>query len=319
MPVANFVESVVFYDDVENASNPIRKHCDWKRSSTGLIFDQVYSERFLLAPGVSRILESTMGSTDLSTTPVTMGAAVGKPTWYQIRGAFPSSPWALALSVGAMSLTCTLQVDGSLLLTGTGLASLAAVKPGDWVYLGGSSYGDAGNFSVSNQGFWVVTAATTGLYLTRIYPEDPTPVTETVTTVGTTDVQHLPNAVRPLWAFIRGSAVFGGLKTVVAAAIGWVAVLTEPQFVPLAAYTFDRLVVAPKYIAYTRVESDQPVTVTVGDVATATNAISLLPVLPLVPVWYEAFAFSTSLAVANLGSSLTATINVIYAISQAQE
>lgn len=318
MPVANFVESAVFYDDVENASNPLRKHVDWKRSATGLVFEQVYSERFLLAPGESRTVASPVGVTDLSATPVTFAAAAGKPTWYQVRGAFPTSPWALPLSVGAQSVTVTANTpDGSAFISGTGLASLASVKPGDWVYLGGSSYGDAGAFSTANQGFWRVSAVSTGLHLYRAYADDSAPVTETVATVGTSDVQHLPDATRPRWAYIAGSSTFGGLKSVVAAAIGWVAIAAESQFIATGSATLSRLVVTPSYIAYARVESDKSVKLTVGDAAAAANEVTLLPVGTNTPAWFETFSFSTSLALLNIGNA-SATINLIYAIAKTE-
>lgn len=318
MPVANFVESVVVYDDVENASNPQRKHVDWKRSATGLVFEQVYSERFLLTSGATRTVAGPVGVTDLSATSVTFDASIAKPSWYQIRGAFATSPWALALSVGAQAITVTANaLDGSAFVTGAGLASLAAVKPGDWLYLAGSTYGDAGNFASTNQGFWVVSAVSTGIHLRRAYPDDSAPVTETVTAIGTTDVQHLPDATRPRWAYIAGSPTFGGLKTVAAAAIGWVAIPTETQFVTTGATTLTRFVVTPSYIAYARVESDQPVKLTIGDAAATANEVSLLPVASAAPAWYEGFSFTTSLALLNT-SSVTATINLIYAIAKSE-
>jgi hypothetical protein len=316
MPVANFVESVVFYDDVENASNPVRKHVDWKRSATGLVFEQVYSERFVLSPGASRTVASPVGVTDLSATAVAFGAAIAKPSWYQVRGAFPTSPWALALAVGSASVTVTANTsDGSAFVSGAGLASLAGVKPGDWVYLAGSTYGDAGAFAPANQGFWLVSAVSTGLHLFRVYSDDSAPVTETVTTVGTTDIQHLPDATRPRWAYIAGSTTFGGLKSVVAAAIGWVAIATETQFITTGATTLSRLVVTPNYISYARVESDKSVKLTVGDAAAVANEVTLLPVGTNTPAWFETFSFSTSLALLNT-SNASATINIIYAIAK---
>jgi hypothetical protein len=311
MPVANFSESVVVYDDVVNASNPQRKHVDWKRTATGLTFDQVYSERFVMAPGTSGTIGSVVGVADLSATPVNFLAAAGKPTWYQARGAFPTSPWALAIAVGAQNVTVTAQASGGILLSGAGLGALVGIQPGDWVYLAGSSYGDAGAFAAANQGFWVVTTISTGLYLSRVYAEDPVPVTETVVTVGIADIQHLPDSTRPRWAFLRGSSIFGGLKSVVTAAIGWVAFATEAQFAPMNAVTLSRFVLAPGYMAYVRVETDQPLLLSVGALA-ASNEIDLLPALNGSPAWYEAFAFITNLVLTNNGN-LTASINLIYA------
>lgn len=312
MPTANIVESVLIFDDTENASNPQLKHVDWRRTATGLVFDQVYSERFALAPGITKTLEAGVGVTDLSATPVNLVQVPANPAWYQFAGAFPSSPWAVALAVSGQSLTVTVQLDGSVTLTGPGLASLAGVNPGDWVYLAGSGYGDSGAVSATNQGFWVVTAVGVGLSLKRIYPTDGA-VTETVLTFSINDVQLLADATRPRWLFVRGSAVYAGLYQVVGAAKGWVAVQAPPQFVPATGITFDRLTTAPKYISYVRVEADLPVTLTVGDVAAATNQVSLEPVAAGVPAWYEAFAFATSLAVKNAGGSAPATVNIIYA------
>lgn len=314
MPTANFVEQVLFYEDVENASNPQRKHVDWKRTASGLPFEQVYSERFLLAPGATKTLESTMGVVDLSTTPVNLVAGVAQPTWYRFVGAFPSSPWAAALAVSGQPLVLTVQVDGTMLVTGAGLASLAGVTPGDWVYLAGSGYGDTGSVSAVNQGFWKVTAVGVGLTLVRIYPTD-TSATETVTTGSVNDVQLLADATRPRWLFVRGAAGYAGLYTVVGAAIGWLAIVPSTTFVSATAVTFDRLLAAPKFIAYARVESDEPVTVKVGDVATAINEVSLQPITGYAPAWYESFSFATSLAVQNKGGSVAATINLIYALS----
>jgi hypothetical protein len=262
-----------------------------------------------------------VGTVDLSLTPVDFTKVVVKPQWYQVRGAFPASPWATDLSVAAQNITVTVQADGlSILVTGPGLAALGSVFAGDWVYLGGSTFGDPGNFAATNQGFWVVVSVGTGLLLRRADEADGTaPATETVAAVGTSDVQHIPNATRPRWLFIRGPGssglpAFVGLKQVLGAAKGWLLIATEPQFIDLAAVSVDRLVAAPFYIRYVRVESDQPVVLQVGDIAAAVNEVSLLPFTG-VPAWYESLAFVTSLAVFNSGSE-QATINIIYAYAQ---
>lgn len=314
MPTATLVESILFFDDVESPSNPQRKFVDWRRTASGLVFDQVYSERFLIAPGITKTLESGVGSTDLSATPVNLAPVTSQSTWYQFKGSFSSSPWAAALAVAGQLLTITVQVDGTVLVTGAGLASLSTVNPGDWVYMAGSGYGDTGSVAAINQGFWSVVAVGTGLTLRRIYPGDSA-VTESVVVGAVNNLQLLVDANRPRWLFVRGSAVYSGLYEVVGAAIGWVAVVAPSQFVPATTVTFERLTTAPRYIAYVRVEADVPVTVIVGDVATAVNNVSLLPVATGVSSWYETFSFTTSLAVKNAGSNIPATVNVIYAFA----
>lgn len=312
MPTANFVESILFYDDDENTSNPQRKHVDWRRSSSGARFDQVYSERFLLSPGVEKVLETSLGETDLSATPVAVQAVTAQSTWYQFRGAFPTSPWASALAVSAQSLTLTVQVDGTLLVTGTGLASLSAVVPGDWVYIAGSQYGDTGPFSSVNQGFWEVVSVAAGLTLRSVYGTT-TPVNETVTTTSVNNLQLVRKETRPRWLFVQGSAVYAGLQQVVGAGIGWLAVLAPSQYVAVASISLT-LIAAPIFIAYARVESDQPVTVKLTD-AVADNEVSLLPSTSVTPVWVEVFPFGLALSVENTGSNVAAAVNIIYAFS----
>ena len=288
---------------------------DWSRSATGLPFEEVRSERFLLQVGGTKTLEPDVGVVDLSATPVDIAPAPGKQTWVQIRGAFATNPWASALAVAGQLLTATLQPDGSLLLTGAGLGALTSVRPGDRLYLSGADYGDAGAFSTANQGIWGVVSIGVGVTLRRVYAEDVTGVTETVTTVGTGDIQHLPESLRPQWAFIRGLYGYAGVKLITAAVSGWVAIADEAQFADAVGVTLDCLVVVPRYIAYVRVETDKPVTVVVGDVGVSANEISLLPVSSGAPGWYEGFAFGTSLAITNAGGYDSATINCIYAFS----
>lgn len=315
MPQANIVEQVVIFDDVENESNPQRKHIDWKRSATGLTLDEVFSERLTLGAGISKTLEASVGASDLSATACTMGAAAGKSTWYQVRGAY-ASPWAAALGTAGQNVTVTANLDGTISLSGAGLAALTNVRPGDQVYLSGSDYGDTGAFASANQGFWSVVSLATGLTLQRVFAEDTQGTSEVVAVAANLDIQHIADSTRPRWAFIRGGVVFAGVKAVLAAASGWFAVATETQFTPTAAYTFSKLVVAPRYISFVRIEADQPVKVSIGDAGAAANEVNLIPLAAAAPAWYEAFAFGTSLAVLNDGGPNTAIINVVYAVKE---
>jgi len=323
MPVANFVESVVVYDDVENASNPQRKHVDWKRSATGLVFEQVYSERFLVTPGSYKSPYSVPQYLDFISQPVDFAPVTAK-SWYQARwagGGYP--PGCQALGNVGQPLTCTAQADGGLLISGTGLGGNTALV-GEWVYLAGSTYGDTGVVGVENQGFWVITATTDGgtsLYLRRAYAEDPAPVTETVTVAAVENIQYTQDTYRTRWANISAyGSVFGGVKSVVGSAIGWVAFATETSFVPTSGVMVDHLMLVPEYVSYLRVESDKPLALQIGDIqydTVGTYEVTLLPVKDGSPAWHETFAFTLALALQNRGRE-SATVNLIYGIVKSE-
>lgn len=316
MPVANFVESVVVYDDVENASNPVRKHVDWKRSATGLVFEQAYSERFTLAPGASRSIFSPPTYYDSLSAVVDFAAVTAKPTWYQVRGLSSTGSNGIGFPTGSLVLAA--QVDGSMYASGAGISANGAV-PGDWVYLAGSTYGDVGVVSADNQGFWVITAVSNGFYMRRAYPEDPLAVTETVTVSATTDIQYTPNMYRSRWVFPEGAGIFSGLKACMGVAVGWAAFPAESRFVPTTGVIPTHVMLTPQYSAYVRVESDKPLLLQMGDINyhNLSNEVTLLPVVGGAPAWYEAFAFTLVLNVQNRGSE-TATINLVYAIAKTE-
>jgi hypothetical protein len=319
MPVANFVESVVVYDDVENASNPQRKHVDWKRSATGLVFEQAYSERFSLAPGESRALFTTSVSFDLlngeGPAAVDLTPVTAQSSWYQMRG-IAVSPGATDFAVAAETVTFAAQSDGTLKVTGAGVDFTTTPLTNDWVYVAGSTYGDTGPASAANQGFWVITAVTTDtLYLRRVYETDPTPTTETVTIDSTLDLQLVRDAQRPRWVYIEGSSIFAGLKQVLGAASGWIAFASETQFVPVTAFTFTKIFAVRDYAPYLRVEASGPVTVRTLDASLAAYAdTSMLLVSENAPGWVESFSFTTFATVINNGTAAV-TVNSIFAVS----
>lgn len=318
MPLANIVESVLVYDDSQNNSNPLLKHIDWKRSVTGVEFDEVFSNRVTLRPGESRTLH-TITALDVAAEVSELVALTAKPGVWRfsaLGAAYTGQSWATAIGVPAQSASISVNVDGTITLDGAGVVGTAS--PGAWVYLAGAGYGDGGSWSTANQGFWVVLAASANTFrLRRVFSDESEPVAETVVIAAAEDIQVI-NGGRPKFAYIRSTShrELAGLWPVEMATINWVAIKSS-TFVALPVATIDRFTVVPAYIAYLRIEASDAARVGVVTASlVGTQEYDVVPVAAEAPGWLEVCGFVVSCTMDNSASDDVVTFNAVYALKE---
>ncbi len=318
MPTANIVESIVIFDDTESASNPQRKHCDWRRAATGLTFDEMASQRVVLPPNFQDNLLN-VGAFDLAPFAMAIAPLVAKPTVYRFGGVpFTANPWAVLAATPAQAATLTVGIDGSVTLSGPGLDPSAALR-GPPAPPAPPPDGHPGPGRAANQGFWKVISANAlnGIRMQRVSGDEPTGTNETVTLAATSDIQVILEEKAPRWAMMKSNtnAQFSGLRKVLYITDSWVGVEADSTFSPLATLNFDRFTVAPKYIAYVRVECSTIVRVTITDSdITIPHVHELVPPADGALTWYESFEFLTALGVENDFRATPVSVNVIYAL-----
>lgn len=308
MPQANFSQSVTVFDDVDNASNPLRRHVDWRRVLSGVALGEVYSDRFVLQPnGAKSVFASTSIDAHLDTFNTVF--VTSQPGWlvFQDQG---TALAAIATGMGSTTFTVTLNADSTINVSRS-TGTFTGILAGDTVFLSGVGYGQAAAFGTNNQGFWLVqrVVSTTALILARATGSaDPTGVAETVVSAAANDFQRI---LAPTYdhVLIRGGVLsLVGVHSVVAAANGWFAIASNPSLPALTGLTFTQLLLASNYVVYARVESSQRVSLTVNG-----GALVVTPPADGQVGWFETYGWVTSLTVTADMSDQPATVNVIFA------
>lgn len=158
MPTLSVQSAAVAFGDAPPNSNPRRRYFDWKRDFSVEVASPRTAPFSGLEAGGSRVVfdgaraTTVDGTTAFSVALSLLGAPRYRFSW--TGGANPTLRVNRSLSLSGVAVTVAVNGDQTATLT-VGSGSLAAVQPGDTVYLPGPSTGDAATaFSPLNEGWW---------------------------------------------------------------------------------------------------------------------------------------------------------------------
>ena len=185
-----------------------------------LTYSNPGNQTYSIAPGETLQVFNGVRSTSIAAnTQFTLAASSLGGNLYRLThsgGTAPAFRTDRLLTLNGVSLTLTLNVNGTLTMVGSA-GSFSAVLPGDTLFLPGPLTGDSATpFSANNQGYWtVLTSSSTTLQLRRPAGSTSVGASEVVSPTSNSQVQAFSSSGVQIGDSVRLSAGFSAssLKT----------------------------------------------------------------------------------------------------------
>lgn len=180
MATINVTTKILAFSDLgEVTSNPRLKHVDWLRDMTGMPANDPQSLVYTLAPGTSKeVYNGTVASTVDGTTAFDLSLSTLGASRYRLThssGTNPGFRVGRNLLLNGVTLTFTVNSNGTVSLSIPAGPDFASVVVGDSVFIPHTTTGDASSpVSVLNAGYWEVLGklSSTSIVLVRPASQD---------------------------------------------------------------------------------------------------------------------------------------------------